>query len=291
MTNGLLDREVRALRVLVADGRPDVRSALRLMLEQDPEILVSAEAANSAEMMQQVDRTRPDVVIVDCGLPGPRAAELLPAVRSICPRMWIVAMGARPEQRRPALSAGADAFVDKTEPTSKLLSVVRQGLAGHAQRGTGPSGRQDRAGGTTTGHPDEGQRGTHNPRSPGPCAAWRAAYMPDRETVEVNGSGLLRLEDLKSTARGAAELLLRNRASRMLLDCTEAVPDMKILDIFYLPECYKEAGVPASARIALVLPRERQASSFFKFYETVCRNNGFACKLFQNHRSAELWLA
>ena len=107
----------------------------------------------------------------------------------------------------------------------------------------------------------------------------------------VNGSGRLSLEDLKGTARGAADLLLRNRASRVLLDCSEAILDVRVLDIFYLPECYKKVGVPASARIALVLPRTRQSSSIFEFYETVCRNKGYTCKLFQNQRSAEQWLA
>ena len=125
----------------------------------------------------------------------------------------------------------------------------------------------------------------------GACTAWGAAYVPDRETVVVNGSGRLSLEDLKGTARGAADLLLRNRASRVLLDCSEAMLDVRVLDIFYLPECYKKVGVPASARIALVLPRTRQSSSIFEFYETVCRNKGYTCKLFQNQRSAEQWLA
>ncbi len=286
------DREADALRVLVADVRLDVRSALRLMLEQDPGIVVSAEAANSTEVIMQVERTRPDVLILDCDLPGLEAEELLPAVRSICPRIWVVAMCARPEERQPSLQAGASAFVGKTDPPPRLLDAVRQGCAGHAARGTQPPDRQDRAGGAATPPLRDDPEGPRAMRSATACvAAWGAQYVPDRETVVVNGSGRLSLEDLKGTARGAADLLMRNRATRMILTCSEAVLDVKVLDIFYLPECYKKVGVPASAKIALVLPRTRQSSSIFEFYETVCRNKGYTCKLFQNQRSAEQWLA
>jgi CheY-like chemotaxis protein len=290
MTSGF-GREADVLRVLVADGRPDVRSALRLMLEQDPGIVVSAEASNSAQVMMQVERTRPDVIILDCDLPGLGAAELLPAVRTIRPGIWIVAMCARPELRQSALSAGADAFVGKTEPPQNLLGMVRQGSGGHGGRGTQPPEREGRGGGATMESSYADGNETRASRRPGVCEAWGAAYVPDRETVVVNGSGRLSLEDLKGTARGAADLLLRNKASRVLLDCSDAILDVKVLDIFYLPECYKKVGVPASARIALVLPRTRQACGIFEFYETVCRNKGYTCKLFQNQRSAEQWLA
>ncbi len=289
MTSGF-GRGANALRVLVAEGRGDVRSALKLLLEQDADIVVSAEAANTVEAIVQVERTRPDVIIFDCDLPGLEAAEFLPAVRSICPDIWIVALCARPEERQPALSAGADAFVGKTEPPQKLLGLVRQGPGSHGYRGTQPSDRQDLGGNVTAGRAAMDREGTLGACA-AVCTSWGAEYVPGRETVVVNGSGRLSLEDLKGTARGAADLLLRNKARRMLLDCSEAILDVKVLDIFYLPECYKKVGFPPSAKIALVLPRTRQSSSIFEFYETVCRNKGYTCKLFQNQRSAEQWLA
>ncbi len=288
MTSGF-SRDADALRVLVADGRRDVRSALRLMLEQDPGIAVAAEASNSTELLMLVEKTKPDVIIFDCGLPGLDAAELLPAVRSIRPRVWVVAMCARPEVRRLVLSAGADAFVDKTEPPQKLLSTVHLGSSGHTLREAQPSDLRTSGHSATESPPAERDRA----RDPAcaVCLGWGAAYVPDRETVIVNGSGRLGLEDLKGTVRGAADLLARNKARRVLLDCSEAILDVKVLDVFYLPEWYQKTGFPASAKIALVLPRTRQSSRMFEFYETVCRNKGYTCKLFQNQRSAEQWLA
>lgn len=131
-----------AVRILVAEGRPDVRSALRLLLEQDTGMVVSAEAKKGDDVVEQVRVTRPDVIILDCDLPGLPARDLLPAVRSICPRVWVVALCSRAEARRAAMSAGADVFVSKADYPQRLLSIVRQGCGGHASEGPGkPNGQ------------------------------------------------------------------------------------------------------------------------------------------------------
>lgn len=129
--------EASAVRILVADGRREVRSALRLILEQDAGIVVSAEAANSADVVKQVGLTCPDVIILDCDLPGLDAGELLPTVRSVSPGIWVVALCARSEVRQAALSAGADAFMSKVEPPQRLLSIIRQGFKGRVSGGYG----------------------------------------------------------------------------------------------------------------------------------------------------------
>ncbi len=116
------------MRLVVADARPEVRSALRLLVEQDGEMSVSAEAATVDELAEQVTIACPDVVLLDCDLPGLRAKEFLPQLRSACPRIQVVAMSSRAEMRGAAQSAGADAFVCKTEPPEKLLAVLRQCL-------------------------------------------------------------------------------------------------------------------------------------------------------------------
>lgn len=143
---------------------------------------------------------------------------------------------------------------------------------------------------TTAGLHDDGIDTGGRPNGGGVPVSWAASYVPDKATVVINGAGRLCYEDMKRIAKGATSLLLENKASRVLLDCSEAILDVRIVDVFYLPDCYKEVGVPRSARIALVLPRTRQPSGMFEFYETVCRNKGYACKLFETMQSAEQWL-
>jgi CheY-like chemotaxis protein len=130
-------REDGAVRILVADGRPDVRSALKLLLEQDAGMVVSSEAKKGGDVLEQVKVTCPDVIILDCDLPGLRAGDLLRAVRAVCPGVWVVAICARSEARQAALLAGADAFVSKAEPPQSLLSTIRQGTGWRASGGSG----------------------------------------------------------------------------------------------------------------------------------------------------------
>jgi len=135
-------RQDGTARILVAESRPDVRSALKLLLEQDAGMVVSSEAKRVRDVIEQVKATCPDVIILDYDLPGLQARELLRDVRSVCPGVWVVAMCARSEVRQTALSAGADAFVSKADPPQSLLRTVRQGVRRRASGGSGNSTRQ-----------------------------------------------------------------------------------------------------------------------------------------------------
>jgi CheY-like chemotaxis protein len=146
--NARPDGDVGAVRVLVADGKPKVRSALKLLLEQDGGIVVSAEAARVNELLEQVSISCPDAILLDCDLPGLSVSEFLPQLRSLCPRIRVVALCSRPEMQQAALSAGVDAFVGKTEPPETLLEVLRLCLEAVRAGNSGAVCRADRDGQT-----------------------------------------------------------------------------------------------------------------------------------------------
>ena len=112
------------MRVLLADDESKVRSALRLLLEQEPGLSIVGEATKGEDLLAQVETTRPDLALLDCELPGPQTADLLPALRSRCPGLLVIALSGRPETRRAALAAGADAFVSKGDSPERLLAAV-----------------------------------------------------------------------------------------------------------------------------------------------------------------------
>jgi DNA-binding NarL/FixJ family response regulator len=87
--------------------------------------MVSAEAAKFDDLVEQVRLTRPDLIILDCDLPGLQAEGLLRILRFISPGVRVVALGARPEMRQAALSAGADAFFSKADPPQTLVDAVK----------------------------------------------------------------------------------------------------------------------------------------------------------------------
>ena len=112
------------MRVLLADDQTRVRSALRLLLEQEPGLSVVGEAAEAEDLLAQVEATQPDLVLLDWELPGLRTDDWLSVIRALCPQLKVIALSGQPEARRAALSAGADAFVSKGEPPERLLAAV-----------------------------------------------------------------------------------------------------------------------------------------------------------------------
>ena len=114
----------RHMRVLLADDQSKVCSALRLLLEQQPDIHILGEAVDSTGLLDWVKVTCPDVVLLDWELPGLETDSLLPTLRELCPCLKVIALSGRPEARQAALDAGVDAFVSKGDPPERLLAAV-----------------------------------------------------------------------------------------------------------------------------------------------------------------------
>lgn len=113
-----------ALRVLLADDQLAVRSALRLVLEQEPDVDVVGEVSEGERLLAEVSLTRPDLLLLDWELPGLPVVDLLSALRALCPSTKVVALSGRPEAREPALETGARAFVSKGDPPERLLAII-----------------------------------------------------------------------------------------------------------------------------------------------------------------------
>ncbi|NLE77477.1 MAG: response regulator transcription factor [Chloroflexi bacterium] len=113
------------MRVVLADDEPRVRSALRLLLEQEPGFAVVGEAEAAEQLPPMVSLLSPDLILLDWELPGLRAEEMLPALIDLCPGLLVVALSGRPDGRKDALAAGAHAFVSKGDPPETLLAACR----------------------------------------------------------------------------------------------------------------------------------------------------------------------
>ena len=112
------------MRVLLADDQVEVRSALRFLLEQEPEIDVVGETSEARDLLRQVEIAQPDLVLLDWELPGSLVANLLFALRTCRAQMKVIALSGRPEARGEALAAGIDGFVSKGDPPEHLLTAL-----------------------------------------------------------------------------------------------------------------------------------------------------------------------
>jgi hypothetical protein len=75
------------MRVLLADEKAKVRSALRLLVEHQPEVEILGEAVDTTGLVDWVKAVCPDMSLLDWDLPGLSAAALLPLLRYRCPSL------------------------------------------------------------------------------------------------------------------------------------------------------------------------------------------------------------
>jgi DNA-binding NarL/FixJ family response regulator len=113
-------------RVLLADDNPDLRSALRLLLETRLGLELIIEARDMEHVLAQVEDSHPDCIILDWELPGRPTRERVPVLRALVPNLKIVASSARPESKQSALDSGVDLFIYKSEEPLFILGKIEE---------------------------------------------------------------------------------------------------------------------------------------------------------------------
>jgi DNA-binding NarL/FixJ family response regulator len=112
------------MKILLADDNPEVRSALRLLLEQEPILAMVMEVADTQSLLAHLNKNCPMVVLLDWELPGLHSSDFMMIIRSRCPEMKVIALSSKFEARQEALAARVDAFVSKAEPPERILSTL-----------------------------------------------------------------------------------------------------------------------------------------------------------------------
>ena len=123
-----------SVRVLVADDQSMVRAGFRMLLAEEPDIEVVAEASNGLEAVDKAARFRPTVVLMDIRMPE---LDGLEATRRILAadgkiRILILTTFDLDEYVYEALRAGASGFVLKDDPPEQLLAAIRVVAGGDA---------------------------------------------------------------------------------------------------------------------------------------------------------------
>ncbi|MET9354112.1 response regulator transcription factor [Streptomyces sp. NPDC006617] len=121
-----------AIRLLLVDDDPLVRAGLSLMLGGAEDVEIVGEAADGDEVGELVDRTRPDVVLMDIRMPGTDGLTATERLRSRAdaPQVVVLTTFHADEQVLRALRAGAAGFVLKDTPPAEILDAVRRVAAG-----------------------------------------------------------------------------------------------------------------------------------------------------------------
>jgi DNA-binding NarL/FixJ family response regulator len=122
-----------SIRVLVAGGQALVRAGVRVLLEADEGITVVGEAATGEETVALVERTRPDVVMMDTLLPGLDSVETTRRmVAELDVAVMLLTADERDERIFAALRAGASGLLPKDADPTLLVQAIEALAQGEA---------------------------------------------------------------------------------------------------------------------------------------------------------------
>jgi DNA-binding NarL/FixJ family response regulator len=115
------------LRLIVADDHAILREGLIEMLNMDEHFTVVGDGATAHDAIALSAQHRPDVALLDVGMPGPSAADTIRAIHEASPetRVVIVTMFDDPRTLHELIEAGASAYLLKNLDRRELTSAVR----------------------------------------------------------------------------------------------------------------------------------------------------------------------
>ena len=122
------------IRVLLADDHAMVRAGLRLVLEREPDVAVAAEAADGRQAIQLAALHRPDVAVLDIGMPGLNGIEAATQIAAMktAPAVVMLSMHSDESYVLRCLHAGAKGFLLKESAEADLITGIRAVHAGRS---------------------------------------------------------------------------------------------------------------------------------------------------------------
>ena len=126
------------LQILIADDDRHTRAGLRALLGTWPACAIVGEATNGQEALEQIERWRPDAVLLDLHMPVLDGIQAAGMIKERWPEITIVVLTMDAGQRSAALAAGADGFVSKADGPDQVVKTLQvvcgRGNAGAAGR-------------------------------------------------------------------------------------------------------------------------------------------------------------
>ena len=121
-----------AIRLLLVDDHAVVRSGLRMLLATESDVEIIGEAGTAAEALASAADLKPDVMLMDIGLPDKSGIEATREIKAIHPNIAIVALTIHEDEEYffKMLDAGASGYVPKRAAPEELLTAIRAAASG-----------------------------------------------------------------------------------------------------------------------------------------------------------------
>ena len=119
-------RPLPELRILIADDHELVRRGVRTLLEAEPGWKVVAEARDGQEAFEKAKKTKPEIVVLDIGMPRLSGLEAARRLKSILPQVKVLMLTVHESERLAweVLNAGARGYVTKSDTARDLVIAI-----------------------------------------------------------------------------------------------------------------------------------------------------------------------
>lgn len=119
-------------RIFLVDDHPVTREGVRVLIDQEADLVVCGQADSAPAALQLIQRLKPDLAVVDITLKTTSGIELMKNVKALLPDLPVLIMSMHDESlyAERALRAGAKGYVMKHEASDRILTAIRNVLAG-----------------------------------------------------------------------------------------------------------------------------------------------------------------
>jgi DNA-binding NarL/FixJ family response regulator len=122
-----VNADVKKIRILLADDHNVMRKGLRLLLESQPGFIVVGEASDGHQAVEQAEATKPDVVVLDIGMPRLSGTEAAQRIGELLPGTSVIILSMHSDEGyvMRALKAGAKGYLLKDAAEGDLVEAIQ----------------------------------------------------------------------------------------------------------------------------------------------------------------------
>jgi DNA-binding NarL/FixJ family response regulator len=140
-TQPSLRSSLRHIRILVADDQPILRKGLSTLLTGQPDFVVVGEAHDGTEALRLAKQTKPDIMLLDCYMPGTSALDVMRELRretqQLSCQTIVLATPGDPTDVVKWIKSGARGLVSKDSPVAQVFKSIRTVHGGEVWFGRG----------------------------------------------------------------------------------------------------------------------------------------------------------
>jgi DNA-binding NarL/FixJ family response regulator len=120
------------IQVIIADDHPVMRHGIKRILEEEADMQVVGEAANGQELLQKIEQSPCDCVLLDIGMPGRDGLDALAYLRRNYPKLPVLILSVYPEDQfgPRVLKSGAAGYMNKESACDQLVKAIRKVCTG-----------------------------------------------------------------------------------------------------------------------------------------------------------------